>query len=481
MSKGRELAKNTFIIVIGKICTQFISFFLIPLYTSYLETSDYGTVDLINTYISLLIPIVTLQLEQATFRFLLDFRENEDKKSILITSIIKKLFVHFIIYLAIYLLVSNFINLDYKYFLVTNIFVCMFSSILLQIARGFGKTKIYTYGSMVTGITQVTLNVLLIAVLKINASGVLISNLIANIICCLFLCAKLNISKYFNINVKTDKLLMKEMYRYSLPMIPNSISWWVVNVSDRTIISAMLGLAYNGIYSISNKFANIYILVYNLFNLSWTETVSLHINDKDSNEFLKKMINRLFNVFASMCILIIAILPLIFDVFVKGEYRTAYNYMPILLISSLFNVVVGLYSAIYVAKKETKELAKSSVVAAIINIVLNIALINFIGLYAAAISTLVSYFVMMITRYVDVKKYVNAKLKFNNIVVIIIGIIASLVAYYANNICITVSNLVLMITLVIILNKVFIGDIFKGVNSIVNKYFNRKGKRKNES
>ena len=72
MTKGKELAKNTMIIVVGKVCTQFISFFLLPLYTSYLNTADYGNVDLINTYINLLIPIVTLQLENAVFRFLID-------------------------------------------------------------------------------------------------------------------------------------------------------------------------------------------------------------------------------------------------------------------------------------------------------------------------------------------------------------------------------------------------------------------------
>lgn len=481
MTKGKELAKNTIIIVIGKICTQFISFFLIPLYTSYLQTTDYGTVDLINTYISLLIPIVTLQLEQATFRFLIDVRNDEEKKGIIITSIIKKLFVHFAVYLGLYLIVGNFIKLDYKYFLLTNIFVCMFSSILLQIARGLGKTKIYTYGSMVTGITQVVLNVILIAALKMNASGILISNLIANIICCLFLIWKLKIGKYFRLEQKVDKPTMKEMYKYSLPMIPNSISWWVVNVSDRTIISAVLGLAYNGIYSISNKFSNIYILIYNLFNLSWTETVSLHINDKDATGFLKKMINRLFNVFASICILIIAVLPLVFDIFVKGEYKSSYNYMPILLIASLFNVVVGLYSAIYVAKKETKELAKSSVTAAIINIVVNIALIKFIGLYATAISTLVSYFVMMIARYIDVKKYVDAKLKFKNILVITIGVLLSLCSYYINNIYLTLINLVLMIILASILNRAFLIDIVKGIKEVIGDFSKRGGNIKNES
>lgn len=474
MTKEKELAKNTIIIVIGKVCTQFISFFLLPLYTSYLNTADYGNVDLINTYINLLIPIVTLQLENAIFRFLIDSRNNEKQKSIIITNVFKNLIIHSAIYLALFLVINRFINLDYKYFLVCNVIICMFSSICLQIARGIGKTKIYTNGSMITGITAVILNVILIVILKMNASGILISNLIANIICFIYLFFKLKLYKYLKINTRRDKKILKEMYRYSLPLIPNSISWWVVNVSDRTIISTILGLSFNGIYSIANKFSNIYILSYNLFNLSWTESVSLHINDEDSKDFLTKMINRMFLLFSTICILIISVLPLVFDIFIKGEYDSAYNYMPILLIASLFNVVVGLYSAIYVAKKETKQLAKSSVFVALLNIIINIVFIKKIGLYAAAISTLVAYFVMMIIRYIDIKKYINIKLKFINILYIIIGVLISLIAYYSENIYIIVINLILVSIFSIIINKKILIEIVENIKLKITPIKGRK-------
>ena len=67
MNKNKELVKNTAIISIGKICTQFLSFLLLPLYTSLLTTKDYGTVDLITTYQQLLGYIVFFQIEQAVF------------------------------------------------------------------------------------------------------------------------------------------------------------------------------------------------------------------------------------------------------------------------------------------------------------------------------------------------------------------------------------------------------------------------------
>ena len=76
MNREKQLVKNTVIITIGKICTQMISFFLLPLYTSILTTEEYGVVDLLNTLVSLFIPIVTFQIEQAVFRYLINTRND---------------------------------------------------------------------------------------------------------------------------------------------------------------------------------------------------------------------------------------------------------------------------------------------------------------------------------------------------------------------------------------------------------------------
>ena len=80
MEREKKLIKNTIIVAIGQICTKFISFFLLPLYTALLSTKEYGIVDLLNTYISLLLPIIFLQIDQAIFRLLIDTRKNEDSK-----------------------------------------------------------------------------------------------------------------------------------------------------------------------------------------------------------------------------------------------------------------------------------------------------------------------------------------------------------------------------------------------------------------
>ncbi len=137
MNREKQLVKNTAIITIGKICTQVISFFLLPLYTAILTTEEYGIVDLLNTLISLLLPIVTLQLEQASFRKLVDCRENEVEIKQTVSNTFFITFVQSVIYLLVYLGISPLINNQYKLFLSNkfNWLVCI-QTFFLQIARG---------------------------------------------------------------------------------------------------------------------------------------------------------------------------------------------------------------------------------------------------------------------------------------------------------------------------------------------------------
>ena len=85
MANYRYLAKNIGVLAISNFATKILSFFLVPLYTSILSTSEYGTYDLFNTTVYLLIPILTLNIQDATIRFSLD--ENYDKKKIVTISL----------------------------------------------------------------------------------------------------------------------------------------------------------------------------------------------------------------------------------------------------------------------------------------------------------------------------------------------------------------------------------------------------------
>ena len=416
MNKNKELVKNTIIIFIGKFCTQFITLLLLPLYTHFLSTEDYGYIDLIQTYLTFFIPLILLKIDAGIFRFLIDARKSEEEKNKIITNGIFIMFVELIISTILFAVAVKIFSIKYSILIVMNLISLSVLTFLLQIVRGIGKNKQYSFSSIIAAIVTIVLNLIFLVGFHKNGKYVLIASLISNIICTIYLLIANKILK--NVKIKyIDKKLIKDLLKYSIPMIPNELSWWIVHVSDRTIISYALGVAANGIYSVSCKFSNILSSIFNIFNLSWQESAALHINDTDKDEFFSNVINKVFNLFICFCIGILACLPFVFELLIKDSYREAYKYVPILLLANIFSVLIGLIGSIYVAKKMTKEVAKTTMIAAIINLTIDIALIKVIGIYAAAISTLVSYMLLAIYRYIDVQKYVKVKIPIKNIVV----------------------------------------------------------------
>lgn len=471
MNREKQLVKNTVIVALGKICTQFISFFLLPLYTALLSAEEYGTVDLLNTYITLLLPLIFLQIQQASFRFLIDAREDEEEKKKLISTILITTAIQSILYLIIYAIIGKFINNEYKYFLATNVVATIFSSLLLQISRGLGDNTTYSLGSIVSGVGTIVLNVILIAFCGWGAYGMLTATFISNIACALFVFFRKKIYKYLSFK-QYSKSHMKKLWKYSVPLVPNQLSWWIINVSDRTIITYALGVGWNGIYSAANKFSSICITIFNIFNLTWAESASLHIKDEDSSEFFSNIMNTTIKLFTSLCLGIIAFMPFVFKLLITGEeFSAAYYQIPILMISTIFSIVVSLFGSIYVALKKTKEIAKTSIYSAIINICINIALIKYIGIYAASISTLIAYLAMSIYRYIDVQKYVKIKLDIKSIIVSIITSILIVSIYYSKNLILILIGAIIAVIFALGYNKQVIKSF---IISIKEKMSNKK-------
>ena len=461
MNREKNLAKNTIIITIGKICTQLITFFLLPLYTGILSTEEYGTVDLLNTLVSLLLPIVTFQVEQAVFRELIEVRGKKDKESRIISSAVITVIFQCIVYLIIFALISPFINNHYKFFLATNVVANIFLSLLLQIARGFGDNKKYALASFISALSTIVFNVLFLVVIKLGANGMLLGTMLGQIVATIYLFISLKLYKYLKVK-DYKKEVIKSLWKYSLPLIPNAISWWVFNASDRVIASAFLGVDQNGILAASLKFSAVFITFYNIFNMSWTESISIAIKDADVSDYFNRMFNIVLRLFTAMCIGMIACMPFVFPIMINEKFSAGYGLIPISIVGSLFNVVVGLISVIYVAEKNTKAIASTSIVSAVINIIVHLVLIKFIGLYAAVISTFVAFFVMSIYRLVDAsKRYFKIKIDMKFIIQSLIALIFVFVSYYINNVYLNVFVVLFAVLFAIYINKDSFDIIFK--------------------
>ncbi len=472
MNREKELAINTVVLTIGKICTQFISFVLLPLYTAILSTSDFGTFDLMQTYATLLLPIVSFNIDQGVLRFLLIERDSVDRQKILVST---AFFAETLLMLAFgfaFGVLTLLSGLQYAGFLFATVSLNVLSGLLQQIARGIGKTIVYTKASVLSAAATVGSNVLLIAVFRCGIKGLFWGLIIGQIVCIAYLVIQTHFASFISVK-RFDKCELKRILSYSAPLVPATISWWVVGASDRTIVSMVLGVAMNGAYSVANKFSSLIATFYNVFNMAWTESVVLHFHDEDKNDFLSSTMDSVIMLFGCICSTMLAAMPIIYPIMVNQSYYQAYNQIPILTLSVLFQVVTGLYSAVYLSVNKTTESAKTAFLAAVINIVTDLLLIKYIGLYAASVSTLVAYFAMAVYRHFDVKKYCTIKLKMSHVLQIVILFFMVVTAYYINHTVLSLIILLIDIVFCLYGNRKLVKSILGKLKENVEKEYTR--------
>lgn len=410
MNRERDIARNAFIFTAGRIAAQLAGFLLLPLYSALLTPEDFGIADLINTLVFLIIPFVGIQMDTALFRYMVDSREDKAKQKELFSTVIVVNLIQIVAYAVIFFIARPFITLKYKDFLLLNVILVLLVNTFLQFMRGLGKNLMYSAAVFITSISGLILNVVLVAVVRIGVTGIIISSAASQFLTLLFAVIAVKPWKYFSFK-KFSKGTAKMFLKYSFPLIPNQLAWWVMGISDRLVISGTLGVAANGIYSLANRFSSIFTSVSDSINLSWTESTSLHINEEDRNEYISGMIDRLFVLFASGCFVFLSLIPFAF-VLINKDYSDSYMQIPILMMAVLCQGVVGIYSAVLIALKKTKSIAVTSIIAAAVNLLIDIVSVKTIGIYAGSISTFAAFFLLAAMRCVLVKHLTGIRPKY---------------------------------------------------------------------
>lgn len=460
MSKRSELLKNTAVIALGQILTRCISFLLLPLYTAVLNTKEYGTLDLLSSTAMLLVPVVSLELHDSVFRFLIDHRTEPKQAQKVVFNALAIVSGSSLLYVLLSAAGGLLFEPDYIVYLTLIVLSGLSLALAGNTARGLGDNKTYAVASTVTGSLAVVLNVVFILLFKMGVKGMLLSSILSNLAGTVITLVKYR--DYFAFRPAVlDKKLMRNMLAYSLPMIPNVLSWWIFNTSDRYIIAFFLGVAGNGIYAVANKFPAILVTFFNIFNLTTTESVSLHYQDEDRDSFISEVINTLSDFSLALIHGMIALLPFVLPIFVNAQYEQSFAQIPLLALAVYPNIRAALLGTIYVAEKKSARAALTSAAAAAINILVNLCLIQRIGLYAASLSTLAAYAGLMLFRAFDVRKYVDLKRDKKKTAAMLLLTLIIIAAYYSNLMIVQILGLLLVTAAHFFFNRAIIRKMFK--------------------
>lgn len=403
MNTGNKLAKNTLIILLGKAFTQLLSFFLLPLYTATLSTEDYGFADLIFVISSLVAPIIILQLDAGLFRKLIEVRKDRQKIKNTTVDVFFVSFLFCCVYGVIYIIVGQFTKIRFQYLILFYVLTTVVLNLWLQFYRGVGNNVFYSVLCCINGVCTIGANVVFLLILKMGVEGMILAYIVGQSVSSIIGITAFFI-EYKDLKISINLRNTIDILKYSIPLIFNGISWWIMNASDRVIIIVIMGLEYNGIYSVANKFSSALFSAYSIFNLSWTEIVSAKYLKVGIDEEIVSL-NEKINVFLLyICGLVMNCMYIVYPLFVNGSFGDGLCYVPILIIAVYFNCMGAQLGGLLVAKKDSKTIAMTSVVGAVINITVNLMFIKTAGLYAAAGSTLASFFVMYFMRRMWLKE-----------------------------------------------------------------------------
>lgn len=404
--KFKALFSDTIIFAVGNVLTKLVLFFLMPVYTSAMTSSDYGTGELIYNTVELTIPIATLCLYEAVFRFAID--PDSDHKRILSNafSLILKIFGAILI---IALIVDFFIDYPYIWYFIIILFTWSIRHLFAQFTRGIGKAKTFAASGVIHALALCVCNIIMLTMFHLGVYGYLISIIIANCISMLFLIITVNIPKYIAFN-QSDKNLLRAMLIFSLPMIPNTLSWWFVNISARYVIVGFMGASVAGLFTAASKLPSMMHLMSTIFQQAWQYSSSKEIGSKDGDKFFSDVF-KLYSPFMIICTsgLVLAT-PLLSKVLLQGEFYEAWVYVPLLLLSACLNCYSIFFGTFYTAAKKNKMIMISTIIGAALNLGICFACVPFIGVYGALIASCVSYFVIVAIRIVDTRKYTKVKI-----------------------------------------------------------------------
>ena len=409
-NKYSYLSKNILLFSISSFGQKILAFLLVPLYTSVLSTADYGTVDLITTTVSILVPVFTINISEGVLRFTLKDKDNKDYFSYGIYMTIKAALI-----LLVLLFLLSIIPVEYsfkKYYawmyliFIANCIYSLFQNCL----RAVDKVPIMVFSSLLNTVVMLVSNIILLVYIKIGITGYFVSMFLGIMAANIYMLFKGKLVRCITLDFKNNPKMKKECISYCFPTIFTALAWWINSSLDKYFVTGMLGVSENGIYSVSYKIPTILGVFQNIFSQAWMLSAINEYDADDSDGFFGKTYEMYNSLMIFCCEGIMIFNILLSRILYAKDFFVAWKYVPLLLLSSLFSALSGYLGSIFSAVKDTKIAAKTTMISALLNALLNAVLIPKFHIYGAAVATVCSYVIAWGIRYIVSKRYVRMKI-----------------------------------------------------------------------
>ena len=408
MNRYKKLFSDTVILAIGTFGSKLLVFVLMPLYTAWLTTAQYGTAELISSAANLLIPIACVGVSTGIFRFAAE--REVDKRKVLSTGVFLLLCG-----LLVFLLLSPFLGLipylkSYVWLIVAYVFFADIQAVFSQYVRAIDRIRLFAIQGIFNTLLTVLFNVLFLAVLDLGVVGYVLSVVVGNLLTTVMLFVSARLWREIRLSA-VDKRLAKEMLRFSLPMIPTTVCWLITDLSDRYMVTYFCGESVNGIYSAAYKIPTVVNLLSGIFMQAWQfSAVASSSDERTCSRFYSQVYRGFLSVMMMGSSVLILFSGLLTKILLNSAYHGAWKLMPTLLCAAAIEALVSFLSTVYMVRKKSMHSFLTAILGSVCNVILNLLLIPRLGAIGAAIATLAAYAAVLVARLIDVPRLISFRL-----------------------------------------------------------------------
>ena len=415
MGKYKRLLSNTVILGAGTFASKVLVFLLMPLYTSILSASEFGTADLVSQTANLLIPLASVGICDGLFRFTLD-AETEDRRKVF-SAATAVLFVGSIGLLCVVQIFRLFEVFDgYVTVLALYVIFANFHSAAANYIRAQGKTTIFAIQGIANTVLTILLNILLLVVFDMGSLGYVLSVVIADFLVTVGLVVFCKLYREVDIQ-SIENSVLKSMLKFSIPYIPTTMMWLITSVSDRYIVAAFAGTEINGLYAAAYKIPTLLSLASGVFIEAWQLSSVTDSSPEERSEFFEKVYKNYMSIMFMGAAVIIAGSQIFTAILLSDAYFVSWRYVPILVVATVFSALSAFFGSVYFVEKKSVLSMLTAMTGAVINVMLNFILIPKYEAMGAAVATLISYLAVYVIRAFNTGKYVRFKLHWIRVIV----------------------------------------------------------------
>lgn len=446
-----KFAKSSGVYLIGNVITKMLSFFMLPLYTNRINPMEYGVYDLHIAYASFLMSIMFLDIWGGILRFMYDCKEEDEKKNPVTTGM--SIFaISAFLYSIIGFVVGRIMNIDCLLWLILYGITTSAWSVFGYTIRGYGENQIFVWGGILTTLSTIIANIILLVYYELGYVSLLISSCTGNVIGILVYAIGGKLPKRIR-SAKWSRDLFGEMLRYAAPLSLNSVAYWFLPSYNKVVINLQLGEYSNGLYAIADKFGAIIHLFTQAFQMAWQELAfSKAGSDRDSlGTFFSSALNEYIRF---MFLGVTAALPfvkLIFPYIVDKQYLPASSLIPVYMLATLMSVFSSFLASMFSTLKKTNVIFTTTSLGAIVNIAFVHVSIPLMGLNGACIALLFGFSASVLRRIHLIGKEVPLIVNYKQVALLlsmyaIVALVYQYFGVFENIVCLcAIAGVLLMI------------------------------------